>query len=255
MDAVGAEVDGAAGVNEVVDTYSALRGEVENAGVGVGAVVLRVVGRSPEGRVLVIGPEEAAGSLSPEGEALRSDNVPTENDGGDGGAGVGAAYGVGDGALCGGAGGVDAEGTLVFGGVGLPEGEGFDGVFEVAAKQAMAEVGREDLTDVDARHEELESAAFFGETVASLHDCTEFKVATTREVLLKRVDVVLKGWGRGLSRTGPWGGEGQESQGPNGGCADALQVPGHALNYSCTHSETPGRLTGTEEGRRWTAAV
>ena len=40
VDAVGAEVDGAARTDEVVDADSALWSEVEDAGVGVGAVVL-----------------------------------------------------------------------------------------------------------------------------------------------------------------------------------------------------------------------
>ncbi len=40
MDAVGAEVDGAAGAEEVVEADAALGGEVEDAGVGVFAVVL-----------------------------------------------------------------------------------------------------------------------------------------------------------------------------------------------------------------------
>jgi hypothetical protein len=56
VDSVGAEVDGAAGANEVVDANSALRGEVEHAGVGVGTVILLVVGWASEGRILVVGP-------------------------------------------------------------------------------------------------------------------------------------------------------------------------------------------------------
>ena len=69
VDAVGAEVDGAAGTDEVVDADAALWSEVEDAGVGVGAVVLRVVGRAAEGWVFVVCPDEAAGGLAPEGEA------------------------------------------------------------------------------------------------------------------------------------------------------------------------------------------
>jgi len=65
VDAVGAEVDGAAGMDEVVDSNAALRGEVEDAGVGVGAVVLRVVREATVGGVLVIGPDETAGGLAP----------------------------------------------------------------------------------------------------------------------------------------------------------------------------------------------
>ncbi len=73
MDGVGAEVDGAAGAEEVVDTDAALRGEVPDAGVGVGAVVLHVVGWATEGRVFVVRPEHAAGGLAPEGESLGAD--------------------------------------------------------------------------------------------------------------------------------------------------------------------------------------
>ncbi len=40
VDAVGAEVDGATGTEEVMDSDAALRGEIPDAGVGVGAVVL-----------------------------------------------------------------------------------------------------------------------------------------------------------------------------------------------------------------------
>src|SRR6266481_294255 len=94
MDAVGAEVDGASGTNEVVDANAALWSEVEDAGVGVGAVVLRVVGRAAEGWILVIGPDETAGGLAPEGEAACADEVPAEDEGGDGGSVEGAAYGV-----------------------------------------------------------------------------------------------------------------------------------------------------------------
>ena len=90
VNAVGAEVDGAAGVDEVVDADAALRGEVEDAGVGVGAVVLRVVGRATEGGVLVVGPDETAGGLSPEGEVTRADEVPAKDGGGDGGSDEGA---------------------------------------------------------------------------------------------------------------------------------------------------------------------
>ena len=78
MDGVGAEVDGAAGTEEVVDAYAALRGEVPDAGVGVGAVVLFVVGWASEGGVFVVGPEETACALSPEGEAAGAGDVPAK---------------------------------------------------------------------------------------------------------------------------------------------------------------------------------
>jgi len=94
VDGVGAEVDGAARPKEVVDTDASLRREVPDAGIGVGAVVLFVVGGAAECRVFVVRPEEAASGLAPERESLGADYVPTKDDGGDGDSGKGAAYGV-----------------------------------------------------------------------------------------------------------------------------------------------------------------
>src|SRR5271163_2554579 len=84
VDGVGAEVDGAAGAEEVVDTDASLGGEVKDAGVGVGAVVLLVVGWAAECRVLVVGPDEPASGLAPEGKSLGADYVPTKDYGSDG---------------------------------------------------------------------------------------------------------------------------------------------------------------------------
>ena len=99
-----------------MDADAALRGEVPDAGVGVGAVVLRVVGWAAEGWVFVVGPEETAGGLAPEGEAAGADEVPAQDDGGDGGSGEGAAYGVEGGAVrCGVPGGLVQMGRWNFG--------------------------------------------------------------------------------------------------------------------------------------------
>ena len=100
MDRIGSEVERAARAKEVVDSYSELGREVPDAGVGVGAVVEDVVGRPAEGRVFVVGPDEAAATLGPRHElaVARAGEVPFEQDGGDGDAGEGSAYGVGGGA-------------------------------------------------------------------------------------------------------------------------------------------------------------
>jgi hypothetical protein len=175
VNAVGAEVDGAARAEEVVEADTALRGEVEDAGVSVFAVVLGVVGRSAEGWVLVVGPEEAASCLPPEGEFLCADYVPAKDDRRDGCSGEGAAYCVKGRALFRGAGWVGAEGTLKLWRVGLPEGEDFDGVLEVAAERAVTEVRGKDLAGVDARHDELEVIAVFGEAEAALDDGSDIE--------------------------------------------------------------------------------
>lgn len=56
VDAVGAEVDGAARAEEVVEADAALGGKVPDAGIGVLAVILGVVGWASEGWVLMVGP-------------------------------------------------------------------------------------------------------------------------------------------------------------------------------------------------------
>ncbi len=94
VDGVGAEVNGAAGAKEVVNTDSALRCKVPDAGVGVGAVVLLVVGWAAECRILVVRPEEPPSGLTPEGESFGTDYVPTKNDGSDGYSSEGASYRV-----------------------------------------------------------------------------------------------------------------------------------------------------------------
>jgi hypothetical protein len=222
VDAVGAEVDGTVRVDKVVDADASLGGEVEDAGVGVGAVVLRVVGWAAEGRVFVVGPEEAASCLSPEGETFGADYVPAEDDGGDGGSGVGAAYGVGRGALLGSAGRVSTEGALELGRVGLPEGEGLDGVFEVAAEETVAHVRSEDLAGVNTCHDELEAVAVFGEAEAALNEGADLQglmaggVSEGSGVI---ADGCLSG---GEARKGE-----QESECPDGGRSEAWEVLCH----------------------------
>ena len=84
MDGVGAQVDGVSGVDEVVEADAALGGKVPDAGIGVGTVVRDVVRWATEGRVFVIGPEQASGGLGPGYPFLAMDEVPTEDDGGEG---------------------------------------------------------------------------------------------------------------------------------------------------------------------------
>jgi hypothetical protein len=98
MDAVGAQVDGVAGVDEVVEADAALGGEVPDAGIGVGTVVRDVVRWATEGRVFVIGPEHASGGLGPRYPFVTMGEIPPEDDWREGDAGEGSAYGVGGGA-------------------------------------------------------------------------------------------------------------------------------------------------------------
>ena len=191
MDAVGAEVDGTARTNEVVDADSALRGEVEDAGICIRTVVLLVVGRSSEGRIFVVSPEEAAGRLAPEGEVLCPDDVPAKDDGSNGNSGKGAADGIEGGALWRSTGRVDAEGALELWRVGLPEGEDLDRILEVAAQKTVAEVWSQDLAGVDSSHEELEPIPVLRKAVAALDDRSDLEVLKAGEVLLERIGVVL----------------------------------------------------------------
>jgi hypothetical protein len=227
VDAVSAEVDGAAGAEEVVEADAALRGEVEDAGIGVFAIVLGVVGWSAEGWVLVVGPEEASCGLAPKGESLGAEDVPAEDDRGDGGSGVGAAYGVEGRALGRGSGRVGAEGALEFGRVGLPEGEGLDGVLEVAAQGTVAHVAGEDLAGVDSCHDELEVVAIFGEAEAALHNGSDLEGLVAfgiEEGIVLIADDCLGGGGSS-------GGE-QEGEGPEGGRSKAYELLDH-LGLRC----------------------
>jgi hypothetical protein len=222
VDAVGAEVDGAVGAKEVVDADSALRGEVPDAGVGVLAVVLGVVGWSAEGWVLVVCPKDAACSLSPEGKLLCAKDVPAEDDRGDGGSGVGAAYGVEGRALGRGSRRIGAEGTLELWRVGLPEGEGLDGVLEVAAQRAVTHVASEDFASVDARHEELEVVAVFGEPEAALYDGSDLEglmaFGVEKGIVLVADDCLARG-GSGNCE--------QEGEDPEGGRSKACELLDH----------------------------
>ena len=92
-----------------------------------------------------------------------------------------------------GAGRVGADGALELRRVGLPEGEDFDGVLEVAAQRAGADVGGEDLAGVDACHEELEAVAVFGDADAALDEGAEFEGLVAGEVVDGR------GWRRWLA--------------------------------------------------------
>ena len=65
MDGVHAQIDGAAGANEVVCTDATLRGEVPDACVSVWAVIDEVVRRSAIGRVFVVRPQHTSGTLEP----------------------------------------------------------------------------------------------------------------------------------------------------------------------------------------------
>ena len=192
MDGVGAEVDGVGGCDEVVETDAALRGEVPDAGVGVGTVIGQGEIGVSEGRILVVGPQKTARGLRPRCEAMRACEVPTKDDGSYGDAGEGAADGVvgaaeaafADGDLLGaGVGCGEAAGFLGFGRVGLPEGEELGGVLEVAAHKSAAVVAGEDLACVDAGHEELEVVAVFRDADAALDEGAELEGEAVRSGL------------------------------------------------------------------------
>ncbi len=254
MDGVGSEVDRAAGTDEVVEAHPSLRGEVPDAGVGVGAVVLDVVGRPAEGRILVVGPEDASGSLSPEGDAAGTDQVPAEDDRGDGDAVEGSAHGVGSGALRWGSGWVDAQGALELRGVGLPEREGLDGVLEVAAQGSSPHVRSKDLAGVDSGHEEAEVVAVLGEADAALNQGAQLVVVPAGEVLVEGVAVALQALSGGGS-----GGTRQKSEGPENDRSSAFELAGQ---WICSESLSVPRGSAycrrvllQKNGRRRTAAV
>ncbi len=183
MDGVGAEVDGVPGTDEVVNADTALRGEVPDAGVGVGAVVGEGEVAGTVGGVLVVGPEEAAGGLSPRGEFVGAGEVPAQDDGGGGDAGEGAAHGKGGAAEVvaaedlRGAGLVREEAVIFLepGRVGLPEGEELDGVLEVAAEGTGEVVAGEDLAGVNASHDEFEVVTHVCDAFAALDDGADLK--------------------------------------------------------------------------------
>lgn len=168
MDGAGSKIERAAWLKEVVDSHTELRGEVPDAGVSVGAVVEDVVGRSPEGGVLVVGPDDTATALHPGDDlaAAGASEVPLEQDRRDRDSGEGSADGVGRGADSGGG----AEAALELRRVGLPEGEELHTVFEVAAKDSGTDVRGEDLTGASSEHKELVVGAVIGDTETALRE-------------------------------------------------------------------------------------
>ena len=224
MDGVRAEIDGAVGMDEVMGANAELWGKVPDAGVGVGAVVLHVVRRTTEGRIFMVGPEDTASTLGPEGESPRAGQVPAQDDGGDGGSREGATNGIRGGALLRSTDWVGAEGALEFGCVRLPEGEGLYGVLEAAAEYARADGAGEDFAGVDASHDELEAIAVVSDSVASLDENTELEGQVTSG-LVKGSDIVGDDGLRGSDAGGQ-----QEGDDPDCGradVADALQITGH----------------------------
>lgn len=165
--------------------------------------------------------------MSPEGELLGADQVPAEDDRSDGGSGVGAAYSVEGRALLRGAGRVGAEGALKLWRVGLPEGEGLDGVLEVASQGARAHVGCENFAGVDASHEEFEVVAIFGEAEAALHEGSNLEGLMTFGIEEGIVPVADDG----LGGRGSCDGE-QEDEDPEGGRSMACGLLDH-LGLRC----------------------
>lgn len=151
MDPVDAEVDRSPWLEKIMGSDSALRGEVPNARIGVGAGLRGVCGiQIAHCRILMVGPDDATGSLNPWDEATSVGEVPTHLDRCDADAGVGAADRIGraaDRARSG----FGATDALKFGGVGLPEREDFYCVFKVAAKKACSKLWGKDFSCVNAR--------------------------------------------------------------------------------------------------------
>jgi hypothetical protein len=222
MDCVSAEVDGAAGTEEVVDANAALRGEVPDAGISVGAVVLFIVGGAAECRVFVVCPEKTAGGLPPEGEPLGADHVPAKDDRGDGYSRKSSAYRVEGCAYGGSAGRVRAEGPLKLWRVGLPEWKGFDGVLEVAAEGAVTYVASEDLAGVDTGHEKFEVVTVFGDTEATLNEDSDLEWLMASGVVKRRSVVADCGLSGGIA-----GKRQQENESTDGGCSDTSHTFGH----------------------------
>jgi hypothetical protein len=222
VDSVSAEVDGAAGAEEVVNTDAALRGEVPDAGVSVGTVVLFIVGRPAECRIFVVCPEKTTGGLTPERKPLSSDHVPAKDDGGNGYSGKSSAYGVERRAYGGSSGRVRAEGPLKLWRVGLPEGERFDGVLEVAAKGAVTYVASEDLAGVNTGHEEFEVIAVFGDAETTLYEGADLERLMASGVMKRRGVVADGGLSGGIA-----GKRQQEGKGADGGCSDTSRTFGH----------------------------
>ena len=179
VNGVCAEVDGPVRTEKVVNSDATLRGEVEDAGVGVYTIVLRVVGRSAECGVFVVRPERAPGGLEPEGKSFGADYVPTKDYRRDGYSGEGAPHGVKGCAYGRGAGRICAEGPLKLWRVGLPEWKDFDSVFEVAAERAAAVVARQDFAGVNARQKKLKVVAVFSNAEATLNESAYFEVLKT----------------------------------------------------------------------------
>jgi len=207
VDGVGSKVDGAAWRDEVVHAYAELGCEVPNAGVGGVPVIELVVGRAADAGVLVVGPDHSSATLCPRSDLAVSGagEVPAEKDWRDGDTRIGS-----PGHIRSGADSRTSAGTaLKLRGVGLPEGEDLDGVFEVAVNKAGADIGSEHLSCVAAEHEELIVAAIIRDAQAALSDYAELQRAMRRGERCRRGRHCLR-VGR---RRGEQGGERQCAEG------------------------------------------
>jgi hypothetical protein len=226
MYCVCAEVDGAARTYKIVDPDTALRCKVPDAGICVGAVVLGVVGRPTEGRVLVICPEQAACSLTPVGEVPGARKVPPKNDRSNRNTGESAAHGIKRGALWRSARRIGAERALERWCVGLPKGKNLTCVFKVAAKHAVTGHIEQDFSSMHARHHELEIVAVLRDAEAALNDRAYFK--RSWGVSLHGIGIAADGrlavreW-----KTGEY-----EDKEPNGSGSDASCCLGHSISPS-----------------------
>jgi len=130
---------------------AALRGEVPDAGVGVGPSLGWVIGiEISYGGVFVIGPQDTAGCLNPRAKAFAMSEIPAHLDRRDAGSGERATYGIGrcadrtSGTFHRGS--VDAVDALELRCVGLPEREDFYRIFKISSQEAGSELRRKDLS-------------------------------------------------------------------------------------------------------------
>ncbi len=150
---------------------AALRGEIPDAGVRVGAGLGGIVGvQIADCRVLMVGPYNTARSLYPGHKPFAMSEIPPHLDGGNAGTGEGSpdregrSAGVyrGTGRATRGRGRhEDAIEALEFWGVGLPERKYFDGVLKISAEKSISELWSQYFTEVTSDQQEAIVGAVF----------------------------------------------------------------------------------------------
>src|SRR6201996_5337699 len=152
---IGAEINRAARLDEVVNTRASLRSKVPHTGIGLRSCLGRVARvQVAHSRVLVIRPDHSARRLHPRHKALAVRKVPTHHDRRDAGSRISTAYGIRIAAL-----GRDrcARGAgkpLKLRRIRLPERKDFDGVLNVSLEQARTDLRGKDLAGMSADEQE-----------------------------------------------------------------------------------------------------